>query len=423
MVMELAEAFRTGTQTPDDHLEQCLRRIAERDNQLRAWVSVDAAGARYAAAESTARWRSGRPLGRLDGIPVGVKDIIDLDGQVTSVGVDGWSDEPARADAAIVARLREVGAVVAGKTVTTPFACFDPPPTCHPKRSNCTPGGSSSGSAVSVADGHVPWALGSQTGGSIVRPAAYCGIVGFKPTFGRLPTEGVFPIAPHLDHLGFLCRDAHSACVIWETLAGEPVTLPNTLKVGLLDDVQRTRAESQLLESFRRVVERCREAGLEAEPVVLPFDWGELLQCHGTIMAKEAAQTHARWYAQRRPLYRRGMVSLLERGRSVSSREYEDALERQRAWKAELERWWGSAGVDLLVMLSTPTTAPSRRDTTGDPSFNSPWSLLGVPTLTIPVGRAADGLPVGLQWIGRSGRDVDVLGAGWWCRSRGVCRP
>ena len=421
MLEELGEAFGKGSSKPSAHVEACLERIEQREPEICAWVEVDREGALAAAAESDRRWREGVPRSPLEGMTVGVKDIIDVAGKPTSVGVDGWAMGPARCDAEIVRRLRGLGAVVLGKTVTTPFACFDPSPTRHPWRTGSSPGGSSSGSAAAVADGHVAWALGSQTGGSIVRPAAYCGIVGFKPSFGRLPLDGVFPIASRLDHLGFLCREPSDAAVIWETLTGERVAHLETFRAGTLEDVQGARADSLLLELWPRVVQRCRDAGAQVAPVRLPVEWDTLLEVHGVLMAYEAAQVHAATYAQRRSLYPPGMRRLIERGQAIARSEFDQAVARQQEWQQEMERWWDDLGVDFLLMWSAPGTAPSHRSTTGDPLFNSPWSLLGVPTLTVPVGRAADGMPVGLQWVGRVGADASVLGAGKWCQMRGVC--
>ncbi len=422
MLVDIVDAFRTGHTSPTQCLEHYLDRIAGRDSLIRAWVEVDIESARGAAAAATSRWRDGKPLSDLDGIPVAVKDIIDIAGKVTGLGMEGWQQEPADVDAAIVAQLRELGAVVLGKTVTTPFACFEPPPTRHPLRTHCTPGGSSSGSAAAVADRQVAWALGSQTGGSITRPAAYCGIVGFKPSHGRLPLSGVFPISPRLDHLGFLCPDARSAAAIWRTLTGESSSVSSAPRVAVLSEVGHDRVDSQLLSVLADSVHRIAESGGNVEPQRFPLQWDSLLQVHGTIMAAEAWQTHEPWFGAREADYPVRVAELIRRGREVSATQYEAATAEQAAMARQVYQWLSQGGWDAIVMLSTPTTAPSDRATTGDPSFNSPWSLLGLPTLTIPVGCASDGLPVGLQWIGAPGADAQLLGLGQWCESRGILR-
>jgi Asp-tRNA(Asn)/Glu-tRNA(Gln) amidotransferase A subunit family amidase len=326
--------------------------------------------------------------------------------------VHGWSDCEAEKDAAIVRQLRDAGVVLMGKTVSTPFACFDPAPTRNPLELACTPGGSSSGSAAGVADGHVMWALGSQTGGSITRPAAFCGIAGFKPTFGRLSLDGVFPISEHLDHLGFLCQSAADAVWIWNSLTGESATGSSVSRVADLKSVYQQRAQPEVVTDYQLAVDRIAQAGIEVETVDLPDDWDVILAVHLKLMAKEAAQTHRDWFEQRRSVYPPRVSQLIERGLQVQDSEHSSLLNWQKKWQQRLDEWFADGGWDALLMPSAPTTAPRDLTTTGDPSFNSPWSLSGLPTLTIPLPTATQTLPSGLQLVGARGEDHRLLALG-----------
>ena len=412
MLEKMVADFRSGSTTPLDVAAKCLERISLRDPQLHAWVTINRESALEQAAAATGRWQRGTPLSDLDGVPVGIKDIIDQQGMVTGLGVHGWSDCEAEKDAAIVRQLRDAGVVLMGKTESTPFACFDPAPTRNPLELACTPGGSSSGSAAGVADGHVMWALGSQTGGSITRPAAFCGIVGFKPTFGRLSLDGVFPISEHLDHLGFLCQSAADTVWIWQSLIGESATGSSVSRVADLKSVYQQRSQPEVVTAYQLAVDRISQAGIEVETVGLPDDWDEILAVHLKLMAKEAAQTHRDWFEQRRSVYPPRVSQLIERGLQVQDSEHASLLNWQKKWQQRLDEWFADGGWDALLMPSAPTTAPRDLTTTGDPSFNSPWSLSGLPTLTIPLPTATETLPSGLQLVGARGEDHRLLALG-----------
>ena len=215
---EMAAAIRAGSATPSELVAACLERIARDDGRLRAWVVCDEAGAAALADERSAEAKAGQYRGPLHGVPVGIKDIVDVAGWPTRAGSTVTDDAPVEHDAPLVARLRRAGAIVLGKTVTTEFACFDPPPTRNPWHAERTPGGSSSGSAAAVAAAMCPAAIGSQTGGSIIRPAGFCGVCGLKPTFAAVSTNGVVPVSAHLDHVGPLAASVADLKLLFDVL-------------------------------------------------------------------------------------------------------------------------------------------------------------------------------------------------------------
>ncbi len=220
-IAEATPQIERGDLQPMELVEACLERIEQVDGEIRAWVVVDAEGARAAAGRLGDEVRAGNHRGPLHGVPIGLKDIVDVEGMPTRAGSSLPDPAPAAADAPAVARLRQAGAIVLGKTVTTEFACFDPSPTRNPRNLQHTPGGSSSGSAAAVASGMCLAAIGSQTGGSITRPASYCGVAGLKPTFGRVDLTGVFPISEHLDHLGPIARSARDLAIMFSAMTGQ----------------------------------------------------------------------------------------------------------------------------------------------------------------------------------------------------------
>ena len=261
-----AESIRTGRLTPVDLLEICLERIDRLEDRVHAWVFVDAKGARTEAERLTAEVRRGEHRGLLHGIPIGIKDIFDVAHWPTAAGSRLWKDRIAGQDATVVRRLREAGAVFVGKTVTTQYASFDPPPTRNPWNLSRTPGGSSSGSAAALACGMCLGALGSQTGGSITRPASYCGIAGLKPTFGCVSTNGVVPLAASMDHVGAMARCVRDLAILFQTIADpknseetQPPRVPPRL--GRLRGIFENRADASVLRMMDEACDRLRACG------------------------------------------------------------------------------------------------------------------------------------------------------------------
>lgn len=425
-----AELLRTGKLTPLDLVEQCLRRIDALEDRVRAWVLVDREGARRQAAEAGAEIERGKYRGPLHGIPLGIKDIMDVAGFATRAGSTITSDRPVKEDSTVVARLREACAVILGKTVTTEFASFDPPPTRNPWNLERTPGGSSSGSAAALACGMCLGAMGSQTGGSITRPAGYCGVAGLKPTYGIVSLDGIVPLAFHLDHPGPMARSAVDLALMFDVLTGEPhrfeepsidpprVPLVLGVAVGYFEEF----CDPLVREVTTAALDKLRRAGVDVVPIELPVDFHEAFRMHRRMMAVGAADFHRKWFPERRSEYGPWIASLLDEGLALPAIDYAQAFKFQMEFRETL--WalldeYGQASEETprlaaLVMPATTTTAPLS-DSTGDPRFNSVWSLSHLPVASIPCGVAADGLPVALQFVGPPFEERQLLADVAWC--------
>ncbi|HZN33334.1 MAG TPA: amidase [Pirellulaceae bacterium] len=430
-IAKAAREMREGALRPSDLVEHCLARIEQLEPRVKAWVLVDADGARREARRQDQLLRDDEPLGPLHGIPIAIKDIIDVAGWPTLCGSPLRRGHAAVKDAPVVAALRKAGAILLGKTVTTEWAGFDPPVTRNPWNLDHTPGGSSSGSAAAVATEMCLAALGSQTGGSIIRPAAFCGVAGLKPGYGELPLEGIAPLAMHLDHVGPIAKRASDLYIVWQALAAEAhgsmesmfsrrwadsdletwidaYGLNKTLFV--LEGPLLDRLPADARQAFEQTLNRLKSS-VNLRPLRLPDSFADVLQLHRRIMAAEAAAHHRATFPSRRSEYSPRITALLDEGLALSAAEYAEALIRREDLRAELAQLL-NANEDVLGCLVMPSTvgpAPLA-DTTGDPAFNSPWSYLGWPALTIPCGRAANGLPLGLQFVALTVPQVFAMG-------------
>jgi aspartyl-tRNA(Asn)/glutamyl-tRNA(Gln) amidotransferase subunit A len=425
-----AAAVRAGRLSPVDLLASCVGRIDRSEERVRAWVFVDREGARAQAEERAAEARAGRWRGPLHGIPLAIKDIFDVFDWPTAAGSRRWQHSCARADATAVGRLRAAGAVFVGKTVTTAYASFDPPPTRNPWDPARTPGGSSSGSAAALACGMCLGALGSQTGGSITRPAAYCGVAGCKPTFGRVSVHGVVPLAHSMDHVGPMARCVRDLAVLLQTIAGPDPYDPGCAaravpdwsaalagplrppRLGRLRGLFEEHAEPAALRALDSAGERFRARGAEIADVALPAGFAEVTARHQTVMAVESAEYHAPRLRRHPDDYPPRIRGLLEEGLACPAPEYA----RCKSHQEELRRLTLGCleGVDALLMPSATGPAPPA-DTTGDPVFHRPWSYIGFPTVCFPTGMSPEGLPLGVQLAGRPWGEGDVLAAAAWC--------
>ena len=419
-----ARRLRSGETTCVQVVQSCLDRIDEREHEVHAWVAVDRAGALTQASVLDAELDSGRDRGPLHGIPIGVKDIITVADLHTSCGMTDWEWNTPAVDAAVVARLRWAGAIILGKTVSTPFAWIDPPETRNPWNMERTPGGSSSGSAAAVACGMCLAALGTQTGGSITRPAAFCGVAGMKPTFGHIDTEGIFPLAPSLDHPGFLARTVADLRLLYE-VCRRPV-LPAEQEApwirGAVDRPRLSRPGGLFTRLAAREVEAAlshalgslSDAGAELVRLGDLADHEQLLSTHRTIMAAEAAAIHHGLGALRPPNYPPRIAELLDQGNETRALDYLLAREQGKTSQASMDEF-----LKAVDALTTPAAlnAASDLSTTGDPVFNSPWSLLGTPTVSFPIGLSADGLPLAVQLVGRARFDSHLLRTAQWCET------
>lgn len=413
-----------GELTAAELVEACLARIERLEPSYRAWVLVDIEGARPRAAELDAERGRGQLAGPLHGIPLGIKDIFDVAGFPTLAGSALRAGHVAREDAPVVRRLRQAGAILLGKTVTTEFACFDPPPSKNPWNRAHTPGGSSSGSAVGVALGMCLGAVGSQTGGSITRPASYCGVWGAKPTFGALDRRGVVPVSFHLDHPGPIGQSAGDLRLLTEAMAGRgararwrrfasehPAHAP--FRLGVLGGFFREEADEESPAAFDSAVERLRQAGATTVDLELPESFARVHQFHGRIMAVEAALYHRETFQRQRERFSDSLGLLLEKGLKTRSVDYAEALAHRRQFRRDVQRL--ASQYDALLCLATPTPAPPRLDTTGDPRFNSPWSYAGLPTVSLPIATSAAGMPIGLQCIGQAWSEPRLFALSAWC--------
>ncbi|MGD9722419.1 MAG: amidase [Pirellulales bacterium] len=426
-----AQAIRARQTTPQALLEKCLAAIDRHEPAVHAWVAVDRTGAHRAADEAARELAAGRDRGPLHGIPLGIKDIVDVAGLPTRAGSPLTSPEPAAADATVVSRLREAGAVILGKTMTTEFACFDPSPTRNPWNLAHTPGGSSSGSAAAVSLGMCFAAIGSQTGGSITRPASYCGIAGCKPTFGRTSRAGVLPVSFHLDHVGTMAGTAADCGLLLAAIAGrdehDAASSPRPRlgamraiaaavappRLGIIWPYFFEQCDGEVAERTRAAVHSLAAGGATLVELPLPRGWDRVHELHRRIYFAEAADVHRRMFGAPRPGYSPTMAALLEEGFATSLADYQEALRQQVGFRHEMAALL--AAVDSLVTPATPTAAPADLTTTGDPQFNSPWSYAGVPTVSIPCALTAAGMPLAMQVVGLPWSEEQLLSVAAWC--------
>jgi Asp-tRNA(Asn)/Glu-tRNA(Gln) amidotransferase A subunit family amidase len=410
--------------------EALLQRIELTDKRLKAWAYVDARGARAEAV----RLDRIVPLGPLHGIPVAIKDLIDVDSMPST---QGWawpySIPPiAGTDALVVRRLRTAGAVIMGKTVTTPFAGPDISITTNPWNIGRTPGGSSSGSAAAVASGQVPAALGTQTVGSVLRPAAYCGVVGFKPTFGALSTQGVFPMAWSLDHVGILTRSVADAGLIFDAISDascgdrpedreDPSWRP---RIGVQADILAL-ADEQTKINIASTLDICQSAGAEIIVVPPPEKLEHVLSVFGPMWLAELYAVHEEGFQRRAALYPPALRTMLELGSVISASTYLKTRRLMGPIRSSFAEVFGQ--YDALLSPVVPSTAPVRT-TTGDYRFQATWSVLGVPAISIPSGWDDQHLPFAIQLASGHGQDQSLLRVARWIErliphTRGIATP
>lgn len=387
----------------------CLARIAEREPVVQAWEVLGAEGALREARRIDGLRE--RPL--LCGLPVGIKDLIDTADLPTSYGSRIYRHHRPAQDAACVRALREAGAIVLGKTVTTEFAGYAPGKTRNPRDLSRTPGGSSSGSAAAVADGMVPFALGTQTAGSVIRPASFCGVIGWKPAYGTFPLDGVHPLAPSLDTLGFFVPELADVPLVSAALAGaEPrplPPLPTRPVFGLCRTALWERAELSTRQAIEAAAAKLVRSGAEVREVELPPSFTGLLEAQVAIMGGETAISLRRELEDSPGELSARLREVLEAGRACSAQQLEAARAQAARCRGELATMLGP--FDALLTLAVAGEAPVGLDSTGDPSFCRIWTLLGTPCASLPVLRGPAGLPVGLQLVGKRGGDEALFGA------------
>jgi len=404
----LARDIAAGRISAEAAMRGCLDRIAAREAAVGAWQHLDPEAALAAARRADGE----APRGPLHGVPIGVKDLFDTADMPTGYGSPIYDGHRPAADAACVALARAAGAIVVGKTVTTEFACFTPGKTANPHHPHHTPGGSSSGSAAAVAAGMVPLAFGSQTAGSVIRPAAFCGCVGYKPSFGLIARAGAKALADSLDTVGLMAGTVADAAFFAGVLTDRPdlrdaAPPPAPPAFALYRTPMWERAEPEAGAALDRAAEALRRAGAAVGELAPPAEHRGLNAAQDRIMGYEAARALA--YER---IYRSAQLSprlgqMLDAGMAVGAAEYDAARAEAAAARAGLAGFFGP--YDAVLTPAAPGEAPAGLGYTGDPVFNRMWTLLGTPCLTLPAHRGDRGLPVGVQLVGRIGDDARLM--------------
>ena len=412
---EAARAIRAGRLTSETLVAACLERIAARDGELAAWAHV-AADASLAQARALDRQPARGPL---HGVPVGIKDIFDTADMPTEYNSAIYRGHRPRADAAAVTLLRQAGCVVLGKTVTAEFANQHPPATRNPRNPAHTPGGSSSGSAAAVADRMVPLALGTQTAGSVIRPAAFCGVIGLKPSFGSINRTGVKPVSDTLDTIGLFANTVEDAALALNILSSRPVpdfsakiTAP---RIGVARTSRWNDADAATHAALESAARRLASAGADVKDAALPPAAEALFDAQGLIMNFEAARALAWEQSNHREAISATLLKRLDEGWAVSREQYDNA--RQTARDARRQFADLMRGYDLLLTPSARGEAPLGLASTGDSLFNRVWTLLGVPSVSLPSGSGPNGLPLGIQIVSAIEQDTALLAHAQWAAS------
>lgn len=398
-------AVARGQRSVTALVEAALERVAQRDPDVQAFKCVDEAAVR---ARAKALDEDGTAAHA--GLVVGVKDVIDTVDLPTEYGSPLFAGHRPSADADVVAKLRAAGVVPLGKTETTEFAMFQPTRTRNPIDLSRTPGGSSSGSAAAVADGMVHVALGTQTAGSVLRPAAYCGVYGIKPTRGWTSTRGIWKLAESLDTVGLFARDVADLRLLYEVLADVPGPAPTPVgpvTVAVLEASEWATTEPEVHDALQATVDRLRTAGLTVEPMAMPASWRELPAAHTTVMAAEVARNMRAALGPRVDEISPAAARIVESGDRCSADAYLAALHARETALRGVARL--AATTSVVLAPSTLGVAPQGLDFTGDPVMCRPWTLLGLPAANVPAYRRSDGLPVGLQVLGLTTSDRQFL--------------
>ncbi|MCW5692087.1 MAG: amidase [Pseudolabrys sp.] len=425
--IEAAEHIANGDFSSEEYVGACLDRIAAIDGEVHAFVHLDPDAALAQAREVDERRRNGQPIGLLHGIPVAIKDIFDTADYPTECGTAVLKGRQPMQDSAVAARLREAGAVIIGKTVTTECAYFSPGPTRNPHDLTRTPGGSSSGSAAAVAAAMVPLAVGSQTNGSVIRPAAFCGVYGVKPSHGLISRAGALMLSRTLDHVGVMARSLADAALILEVLAGydaadadtRPVASPDYLeqvaepppvppRLAFVRTPAWDKADPATHAAFS---ELAASLGEQVSEIDLPDDYAAAWDDHHVIMATDMAHNLD-------PLLQRGgdvlsqqLRDLMTEGRSFSAVRYLQARQNGKAYATGIGKLFDE--FDAILTPSTPGVAPVG-EATGSPAFNTLWSLTGLPAVTLPLLNGEGGMPLGVQLVGATRDDARLLRTANW---------
>ncbi len=430
--LEARERLARGEVRAVELTKACLERIAQQDPELGAWAFIDEQLALAQASAADAYRESGRPIGALHGVPIGVKDIIDTADMPTENGTVLDAGRRPNGDATVVARLRAAGAIILGKTVTTECALFAPSRTRNPRDLNRTPGGSSSGSAAAVASAMVPTAIGTQTAGSVIRPASYCGTIGFKPTFGLIPRTGILRHSQWLDTVGSFGRTVEDAALVADVLAGHDPADPDTRVaappsilhtaltqppvqplLGFVETPVWNEVEPDCAAGFAELVEALGE---RCDPIELPAVYDQAAMAHRRLALVGVARNLRQYFERGRDRLSGETQAAIEEGRATSGVDYLSALDWRSVLSAGLDEIFNR--YDALITPSVAGQAPPGLDSTGSPAFCVLWTLAGVPSVTLPLLEGRDGLPIGVQLVGRRGNDGRLMRTARWLMER-----
>lgn len=398
------------------NLHERLRRVEEQEPLLKALLPeprrLDRLSAEREALHQLYPEESDRPS--LFCVPIGIKDLFHVEGFVTRAGSALPPELFSGPEGPAVSRLKRAGGLIMGKTVATEFAFSEPGPTRNPHNPDHTPGGSSSGSAAAVAAGYFPVALGTQTIGSISRPASYCGVIGVKPSYGRIPTAGCVPFSESVDHVGFFAESwewvLRVAPVLYDAWSAPDAAADNQkMRIGVITGAYAEEADHKMQHALATLIDQLSAHGHDAIPVPVFEGWADLVEMHYDLIAHEKAVFHRVWFAEYQQLYRPGTRELIERGQAVSVQR----ANRIRAYQLELRQQNNQLmiqeGIDLWLTPGATGPAPQGLHFTGNPRCNLPWSFTGLPTITFPVTKTSTGLPLGIQAVGRFGQDERLL--------------
>lgn len=429
---EAARALRDGDVTSEELVAACLERIDAVDGDIEAWAHLDPEFALTQARALDASRRAGEPVGPLHGVPVGVKDIVDTESLPTENGTVLDAGRQPREDAKVVSLLRQAGAVILGKTVTTELAVYGPGKTRNPHNRDHTPGGSSSGSAAAVAACMTPLAIGTQTNGSVVRPAAYCGVVGFKPTHGLIPRTGILPQSPWLDTVGVMARTVADAALLAEVIvahdSGDPATRPRarprlsetaaeepplTPALAFVKSAVWDHAEPDTRDAFAELADFLGEG---CDEVDLPEPFGHAIELHRTIMCADLAKSFARYYERGRDKLTDTLRAMIEEGQKTLAVDYNRAVDWREVLNAGLEQVFER--YDAIITPATTGVAPAGLGSTGSPEFCTLWTYCGTPAVTLPLMEGSGGMPLGVQLVGPRGDEARLLRTARWLTGR-----
>ena len=432
-VSQASQQIKEKKLSPVDLAQSLLERIDATERDLKAWATIDREEVLTTAKQLEEEASQGKSRGLLHGVPVGLKDIFYTAGMKTAAGSKVYADFVPDFDATSVAKIKEAGGIILGKAVTTEFAQSDPSPTFNPWNPEHTPGGSSSGSSVAVATKTVGAALGSQTGGSTCRPAAYNGIVGLKATYGRISRYGVVPVSWSLDHVGILVRTVEDAALMLQVMSGEDENdpgsasepVPDFLKqmsdhnraprIGIVSDYYAEKSTPEVWANTQDAIKQLKDAGAGVAELNLPDSFKTAHSAHWIVRIAEVAAFHEQFHADQAEDYGPKVRSGMEMGMLVPATKYLQAQRLRRQFRQDMVQLVQQ--VDVVLTPAMPASAPKDRNTTGDASFQVPWSTSGLPTVTIPSGLSDNGMPLAVQLGALPFQEGKLLGAAQWCQT------